>query len=419
MRQVDGQRALPASKALRDDRPERGFARIDAAADVLRLRQVLERKFLQHRITDWNVVARIKVAGELRDLDLHAEAVAAVVNARIEPADRAARAVAIVVSGTEGVGVAPRRAADMDGHDVRGRIALARYDLDAGEKLAVIERELRAQQLAGVVGLAIAIAQVAAQQWFADRVLRDGRGAEGIALAGLQFEHHVGAVRGRIDLQLVAQQSRIQVAEGRGRRLQIRLDLFIGRVLEPRSLDQCAPGRDMLEHRIIGACAADADGDVVEQYWVARTDVDLHAPVVLLVLGRQRRLDQGSVVAERTQCVAHFTIDTPEQSRHRVRLNPVAVLVAFEAEQREHIAAQIAVDAIDLNANFRRRRPRQQQHGRQRQPGAGMCGADPACGLHQTLSERIWHGSGLQVHGASAVPVVRRYQASIRRRAIV
>ena len=48
-------------------------------------------------------------------------------------------------------------------------VAIALRHLDVGEELTVIERELRAQQLARIVGVAFLVTQIAAQLRFANR----------------------------------------------------------------------------------------------------------------------------------------------------------------------------------------------------------------------------------------------------------
>ena len=80
MREAGREHALPASETLRDAGCYRILAGVDAAADLLLLGQECHREFFQHRVADRHVVARIQILADLRDLQLHPQPVATIVD---------------------------------------------------------------------------------------------------------------------------------------------------------------------------------------------------------------------------------------------------------------------------------------------------------------------------------------------------
>ena len=118
------------------------------------------------------------------------------------------------------------------GNDVFVAIAILGQHFDGGEILAVVERELRAQQLGGVERLVLPVAQEAAHERLVDGVLRDGGRAEAIARAGLERDVDVRDVCCGIDAHLVADHARVEIAVGRRGAQQSALELFVGRMVE-------------------------------------------------------------------------------------------------------------------------------------------------------------------------------------------
>jgi hypothetical protein len=103
---------------------------------------------------------------------------------------------------------------DDDRHDVVLAIAVRGQHFHRREVQAVVQRELGPQQLVGIEGIVLLVAQVAARQWLLDGVLPDGRLAEPVALAGLEYDGDVRGVGLRIDAHLVAQHARVEITVG-------------------------------------------------------------------------------------------------------------------------------------------------------------------------------------------------------------
>ena len=165
------------------------------------------------------------------------------VEAPVFPAERAAGAGVRPVAGGDRIKVPAiglRR--DADG----GRLVLAvpflGQDLDEREVLRIVERELRAQERLRVVPVAFVVAEVAPDQFFAQRTLLDDRRAEPVAFAG--FERHVGArgARGRIDQEFGARESGVEVAVAERRAEQVALQLVVGEVTQPLAGLELRPG---------------------------------------------------------------------------------------------------------------------------------------------------------------------------------
>ena len=139
---------------------------------------------------------------------------------------------------------------DADRDDVILAVAVLGQHLDRREVQAVVQRELRAQQLGGVERIVLLVTQVAARQRFVDGVLADGGLAEAVTLAGLEFDGDVRDVGLRIDAHLVAQHARVEIAVGGRRAQQSALERFVVSVAEPvAALDRQIVG-DAGEHRV-------------------------------------------------------------------------------------------------------------------------------------------------------------------------
>ena len=244
---------------------------------------------------------------------------------------------------------AARVGVDVDRHDACRAIGLGWQHLEVGEVLRVIERELGAQYLGEVEGVALVVAQVAAHQGLVDHLLLDRSRPEAIALAGVELERHVGAVVGRIDHELVADQSRIEIAVGGGGALQFGLDALVVRVFQPLSFAQRQMPEDPLKQRVGLAGAVDPHVHVPDEHRLTRSDADVDAPVVVAEVG-DRRLDLWLVVAEGLEGRLHFALHAVVQPLDRVGVEVRAALaVALEAQVSEHVGAQLLVDAPDLH----------------------------------------------------------------------
>ena len=262
----------------------------------LLLDRAVERQVLQRRVADRDAVAGLDVVpGHLRGLHLDAEVVAVLVDVAVLEAERAAHAGVGGVADADRVAVAAAGvAADVDRHAERLAVGLARQHLEVGEVLRVIERELRAQHLRQVVGIALVIAQVAAHQLVVDHVLLDGGDAEAVALAGVELEGDVGGVLRRVDHQLVASHLGVEVAVGGGGALQVGLERLVVGVVEPVAGVQRQVVQDALEQRVGLARAVDLHVDVLHQHRRAGGDVDDHAPVAVALVADGRNRPCGS-----------------------------------------------------------------------------------------------------------------------------
>ena len=80
----------------------------------------------------------------------------------------------------------------------------------------------------------------------------------------------------------------------------------------------------------------------------------------------------GVVVAEGPQRLAYFIVDAVVEPLHGVRLDAIAILVALQAQQREHVAAHVAIDALDVDADVGARSPHEQHPGGEQEPRRGM-----------------------------------------------
>ena len=204
---VDQPDVLPAAGDGGDGRPHRHRVRSDVAPVAL-LDAGAQAEVLQRRVTDRDGVAGLQaVLGQLGGLDLDAEGMAAVVDAVVLEAERAAHAGVGGVAAADGVAVAAAGVGvDVDRHRVIVAVGVPGQHLEVREVLRVIERELRAQHLGEIERLPLVVAQVAAHQGVLDHLLLDRGLAEAIALAGLHLEGDVGRVVRRVDDQLVADQ---------------------------------------------------------------------------------------------------------------------------------------------------------------------------------------------------------------------
>ncbi len=231
-------------------------------------------------------------------------------------------------------------------------VALAGHDFDGRVVLAVVERKLRAQQLERVVRVALAVAQEAAHMIVLHRGLLDGRLAKGIALARVEPQIDGGRAQLAVHLHLVAQHARIQIAVGRRGVLETVLELLVGRVTQAVAAVNGQRRGDAGEDRVRGAGTLDLHADRSDQHRWSRIDADADVPVVLLVRLLDRGADVGVVVAEWPQCLAHFIVDAVVEPLYGGRLDAIVILVALEAEQREDVAAHLAIDSVDVDAGY-------------------------------------------------------------------
>ena len=167
------------------------------------------------------------------------------------------------------------------GHAVLFAITLFGQHFDGGEILAVVERELRAQQLGGIEVVVLLVAHVTADQRIVDAVLLDGGGAEAISLAGFEFDGDLRRVGLRIHAHIVAQHARIEVAVGRRGAQQPALERLVVRVIEAvAGLDGQVAG-DVGEYLLARARARHLDVHLVDHHRLAGLDVDDDAVVLL------------------------------------------------------------------------------------------------------------------------------------------
>ena len=162
-------------------------------------------------------------------------------------------------------------------------VALTGRDFDGGVVLAVVERELRAQQQQCVVALALAVAQKAPDLALAHRVLLDGRSAEEIVLAAVELKENIGLVGRQIHLHLAAHHACIEITVGgRGAR-QAAFVLIVVRVAQALATVQRRGGGQTLEYLILRPWTVDLHADAVDQHRHPGVDRDLHMPVLVLV----------------------------------------------------------------------------------------------------------------------------------------
>src|ERR1700733_10807741 len=101
------------------------------------------------------------------------------------PQQGAARPGIRAIAGTELIPVAlPGLRLDAHRHEVPDVVVFAGLDLYGGEVLAVIQRELRMQQLPEIERVPLVIADVALHQRDVNDALVDGRGAKPVAGTG-------------------------------------------------------------------------------------------------------------------------------------------------------------------------------------------------------------------------------------------
>ena len=214
----------------------------------------LQRELLGGRVADRNDVARIDRLRQRCRPDFRAKAVPAMIHAPVFPGRGAAHLGVGAVADAELVAVAAIRLGDdADRHFEIIAIAISGQHLDRREILAVVERELRAQQLGGVERFVFPITQVAAHQRIVDRVLRDRRVAEVITRAGFEGDLDLGGVRLWIDAHFIAQHARIEVTVVRGGAQQVALEGFVGGVIEPFGGPHRRIVRDVRENLVRGA----------------------------------------------------------------------------------------------------------------------------------------------------------------------
>ena len=313
-------------------------------------------KLSRRRVAEGDGVAALHaVLGHLRRLHLDAEAVAAVVDAPVLEAERAARPGIGGVTGAEAVAMAAAGiGTDADRHGVGVAVGLARQHLQVGEILRVIQRELRAQHLRQIEVLPLLVAQVAAHQAVAHHALGDARLAEAIARAGVELERDVRGVVGGIHDQLIAHQARIQIAVGGGGALQVGLDVLVGLVVQPlAALERQAP-QDAPEQRVVRAGPLDPHVDVIHQHRLPGGNVDHDVPHPPLPLG-DGGLHLGLVVTKGLERGIHLALDPVVQPLDGVGVELGAALhVALEAQVREHVVAHLVADAMDLHVDAAR-----------------------------------------------------------------
>jgi hypothetical protein len=320
---------------------------------------------LERRIADREDIAgHDVVAGDLRKLRRDVEALSARVDAVVLEAERGARSGVGGVAGAEGVAVAPIGVGmNVDRHEVGGGIRRARPHLEVGEVLRVVERELSAQHLCQVEGIALVVTQVAPYQALLHDLLGDGGRAEAVALAGLKLERDARRVIRRIHQQLVARELGVEVAVGGGGALQVGLDAVVGRLVETLAGLERRMREDAPEERIALAGAGHFDLDARDQHRPPRLDIEHDAPLAPAEIGdggAHLRLE----VAVRAQRLLHLALDPVVQPLDHVGVQvDAAFLVALEAQVCEHVGAQRLVDAayFDVDAG-----------------GAPGCGREPA-----------------------------------------
>jgi hypothetical protein len=167
--------ALPFAVDLGDRGLEARGTRIEVAEFIARVAE-LEAESLERRIADRHLVTRADRSFQLRGLRFRAQSVTCIVESAVFPGQGAPRLAVGRIAHARRVAVA----AVGLGADARGNrpcvvVGFPREHLDVGEILAVVERELRAQQLPGIVRGILLKAQVATQQRFLQRALLDGR----------------------------------------------------------------------------------------------------------------------------------------------------------------------------------------------------------------------------------------------------
>ena len=292
---------MPVAEHMRDGRLEPQRARLEIAAVVARPAG-LERQFFERRVADGDHIARFEGLLDLRSFEFGTHPVTAVVEASVLPTERAAHLAVGRVSDTGRIAVAAVRFGEHGHRDQQGRtVGFTRDDLYCRKILAVIERELAAQQFGGIVGSGLAEAQVTTQQVFVERALRDGGGTERVPRSGLHRE--VDACRAALEVHqhLVGRQARLGVAEGGCQTPQFTFYPIVGRMAEALTATQWQLIEQRPERGMLEPCAADLDPDLFEAHRFARLDGDTRSP-----FARCRADHFGAhlrgVVAERSQC---------------------------------------------------------------------------------------------------------------------
>ena len=197
-------------------------------------------------------------------------------------------------------------------------IRVARQHFHRGEILAVVQRELRAQDLRHVERLILLVAHVPAHEHIVDDALIDGGGAEAIARARLELEGRIRLVLLRVHSQLALQQLRIEVAVVGGRALQVALHLLVRRVVQPLPGTQRQVGGETREEQVLLARAGDVHVNVIHEHRLTGLDVHIHAPVAAAEVV-QLRMAFRLVVAERLERGGHFALDAVVKALDGVR----------------------------------------------------------------------------------------------------
>jgi len=133
--------------------------------------------------------------------------------------------------------------------------------------------------------------------------------------------------------------------------LQIALGLLVGPMLEPAALRQRLGLLEAQEHRILTPRPLHHDADALDDDRHTRLDLNVHVPDMLGILGLNRGVHLRLVVAKGAQCRAYLLIGTPIQPLDRLGLNPLAILVALQAQQRLNVATQIRVHPVDVDTD--------------------------------------------------------------------
>ena len=293
---------------------------------------------------------------------------AALVDTPVVPGEAAPNARVRAVAQADRVAVAAARlGADGDGYGERLGVAIAGQDAHVREVVAVLERVLRAADAFARKGLAGLEPDVALQQLGRDRVLLDADLAEPVAAARRQRDVSAGRARRRVDDQLAARDPRVEVAKLERAAQKVRLELLVGRVVEPCSGLQRAGGCEAGELRIVAPGPLDTDVDGVHADGLARTDAQAHDPPPV-VAGRAAA-DAGIVVPEGPQGVGSL-VDRAVCEPPHLRVHEILPLgVARQREVAAHVVGNAPIHPVDLDADCRRgrcaRQPARQQKAEQ------------------------------------------------------
>ena len=186
---------------------------------------------------------------------------------------------------------------------------------------------------------------------------------------------------GGIDDELVANQSGIEIAEGRRSALQVGLDGIVGGMTEAITSVERQVVEDAPEEWIALSGPVDPHVDVVEQHRGTRVDVDDHTPVAVALLGHGR-FHLGLVEAEWAQRGVNLAVDAIVQPLDGVGVEiHTAAAKALETQESEHVGTHLLADPTHLHSDTGGVRERPGEQAQQEPSGPPDRSTSPRQGI--------------------------------------